>query len=907
MSKKKQTPLMRQYFDIKEKHPGTILLFRVGDFYETFSDDAELVSRELGITLTKRNNGGDQTPLAGFPFHALDTYLHKLVKKGHRVAICEQTEDPESAKKAGRKIVDREVTEITTPGITMSEKLLDHKQNNYIVSVHWSGNVAGVAFADISTGEFALGEVKRGDLASLLQTLSPPELLLRKSLKNNLPEEAGSFNITYMEEWIYEGENGYHQLTGHFKTHSLKGFGVEELSVAHVAAGALMQYMQETQKSSLGHLKKLIPYENTGYMSLDGSTRRNLELTASLQQGGSEGTLVAILDETRTAMGGRLLRRWMMRPLKKLAAIEERLNAVECFYNDHECRDRLRLELKEMGDLERLISRISVGRTNARDLQQLEGSLGLIPEIREGLAGIEDPMARDISGRLDPMDELCERIGEAIVEEPPASLRDGGIFREGYHEELDELRDIARNGKEYIARIKDKLSKETGISSLKIGYNKVYGYYIEVTHTHKEKVPETFIRKQTLVNSERYITPELKEVEEKVLSAEERSKILEAELFEELRLYVAEFAGRIQEIAIAVAELDCIQSFAEVSYRNNYTKPVVHDGDRLRIKKSRHPVVERTLPPGEPFIPNDITLDNDEYQILIITGPNMAGKSIILRQTGLIVLMAQIGCFVPAKEAEIGIVDKIFTRVGASDNLAAGESTFLVEMNEAANILNNATPRSLILLDEVGRGTSTFDGLSIAWSLVEYLHNKADVAAKTLFATHYHELNELENLYSRIKNFNVLVKEHDGKVIFLRKLARGGADHSYGIQVADMAGLPSIVIERAKVILKNLESHSLNLNGENAADADGESDAVLPDRPENKEVLKGGALNKEAARKGIKQVGRQEKIPQMSLFQAYVDPNLEQVMDKLQAADTDRMTPIDALMLLNELKRLVED
>lgn len=905
MSKKKQTPLMRQYFEIKEKHPGTILLFRVGDFYETFSDDAVLVSHELGITLTKRNNGGDQTPLAGFPFHALDTYLHKLVKKGHRVAICEQTEDPESAKKAGRKIVDREVTEITTPGITMSEKLLDHKQNNYIVSVHWSGSVAGVAFSDISTGEFALGEMKKGDLGSLLQTLSPPELLVRKSLKNNQPKEVAPFNVTYMDDWIYEGENGYSQLTGHFKTHSLKGFGVEELSVAHIAAGALLQYMQETQKSSLGHLKKLVPYENADYMSLDGSTRRNLELTASLQQGGSEGTLVSILDETRTAMGGRLLRRWMMRPLKKLADIEERLNAVEAFYSDHELRDRIRLELKEMGDLERLISRISVGRTNARDLQQLQSSLGLIPKIREVLSGMKDPMVQDVSGRLDSLDKLRGRIGEAILDEPPASLRDGGIFQEGYHEELDELRDIARNGKEYIARIKDKLSRETGISSLKIGYNKVFGYYIEVTHTHKEKVPESFIRKQTLVNSERYITPELKEVEEKVLSAEEKSKTLEADLFEELRLYVTEFAGQIQEIAVAVAELDCIQSFAEVSYRNNYTKPEVHDGDRLRIKKSRHPVVERTLPPGKPFIPNDITLDNDEYQILIITGPNMAGKSIILRQTGLIVLMAQIGCFVPAKEAEIGIVDKIFTRVGASDNLAAGESTFLVEMNEAANILNNATPRSLILLDEVGRGTSTFDGLSIAWSLVEYLHNKADVAAKTLFATHYHELNELENLYNRIKNFNVLVKEHDGKVIFLRKLARGGADHSYGIQVADMAGLPAIVIERAKVILKNLESHSLNLNGESTTDTAGEPDTGLSGRSEKKEALKGGALNKEAARKGIKQVGRQEEIPQMSLFQTHVDPGLEQVMDKLQAADTDRMTPIDALMLLNELKRLV--
>lgn len=898
---------MRQYFEIKEKHPGTVLLFRVGDFYETFSDDAELVSKELGITLTKRNNGGDQTPLAGFPFHALDTYLPKLVKRGYRVAICEQTEDPDDAKKAGRKVVEREVTEITTPGITMSEKLLDHKRNNYIAAIHWAGGTAGVAFSDISTGEFALCQISKEDLSSLLQALSPSEILIQKKLKNRMPEQLASWNVTYIEDWVYEGDYGYKQLTDHFETHSLKGFGVETLTIAHVAAGALLHYMQETQKSSLKHLRKLYAYENADYMALDGSTKRNLELTASLHEGGTEGTLVSILDYTQTAMGGRLLRKWIMRPLKRLSHIERRLNAVEILYDHHEERTRLRDELKEVGDLERLISRISVGRTNARDLQQLQFSLAQVPRIKSCFSSLENPMLKEIFGRLKLLLELQERIEEALIQDPPAGIRDGGIFRDGFNNDLDELRDIARNGKEFIAQIKNKLATETGISSLKIGYNKVFGYYIEVTNTHKNKVPEHFIRKQTLVNSERYITPELKEVEEKVLSAEDRSKTLEAELFEDLRMYVTEFAEEVQEVAGALAELDCLQGFAEAAYRNNYTKPVVNDGDKLLITKGRHPVVEQTLSAGNPFIPNDITLDNTEYQILIITGPNMAGKSIILRQTGLIVLMAQIGCFVPAKEAEIGLVDKIFTRVGASDNLAAGESTFLVEMNEAANILNNATPRSLILLDEVGRGTSTFDGLSIAWSLAEYLHNKAAVAAKTLFATHYHELNELESLYERIKNFNVQVKEHNNKVIFLRKLVRGGADHSYGIQVADMAGLPVTVIERAREILKNLERHSLDVTNKNGGNRNGNNETEpesVKNQRENGGRLTEGARKKSAARQAVRDVRAQGEIPQMSLFQTAIDPNLEMVMDKLNAADPNRMTPIEALMLLNELKRL---
>ncbi|MFD2532887.1 DNA mismatch repair protein MutS [Gracilimonas halophila] len=887
-AKKKQTPLMRQYFQIKDEHPGTILLFRVGDFYETFADDAQLISKELGITLTKRNNGGDQTPLAGFPYHALDNYLPKLVKKGYKVAVCDQTEDPEEAKKAGRKIVNREVTEITTPGVTMSEKLLDHKRNNYIASLHWDGDTIGVAFSDISTGEFALSHIREENLDSMLAAIQPSEILVQQKKKNKLDESLTHHNITYIEDWVYEGDYGYKLLTDHFETHSLKGFGVENLKVAHVAAGSLMHYMQETQKAYLRHLRRLYAYESNEFMSLDAATKRNLELATSIQEGGTEGTLISILDDTCTAMGGRLLRRWIMRPLKRLKPIQQRLDAVDKLFNSNDIRKSLREELEQIGDMERLISRICMGRTNARDVVQLKLSLAQIPRLKSQISTIEDPLLQDILGRLKLLIEVQERIGAALKEDPPASVRDGGMIEEGFNKELDELRDVAKNGKKYIAQIKDELAKKHNISSLKIGYNKVFGYYIEVTNTHKDKVPDSFIRKQTLVNSERYITPELKEVEEKVLSAEERSKTLEYELFEELRLYVAEFADDVQQVAQAIGELDVLQGFAEVAFRNNYAKPQVGDHEEIDIEKGRHPVVEKSLPMGEPFIPNDIKLDNENQQILIITGPNMAGKSIILRQTGLIVLLAQVGSFVPAKSATIGMVDKIFTRVGASDNLAAGESTFLVEMNEAANILNNATPRSLILLDEVGRGTSTFDGLSIAWSLAEYLHNHAPVAAKTLFATHYHELNELEQMYDRTRNFNVQVKEHDGKVVFLRKLVRGGADHSYGIQVADMAGLPQVVIERAKEILKNLESHSLDITNKNGS------------------IEKEASSKKEASKNLSDKVEKQPETSQMTMFQTHVDPRIETVLNKLEATDPNRMTPIEALMMITELKKLVD-
>lgn len=887
MAAKKQTPLMKQYNEIKEQYPGTILLFRVGDFYETFMDDAILVSKELGITLTKRNNGGDQTPLAGFPFHALDSYLPRLVKKGYKVAICEQTENPEEAKAAGRKIVHRDVTEITTPGVTMSDKLLEHKRNNYIVALFWAGPLTGIAFSDISTGEFGLSEVNDGQLQSLLAAIQPSEILIQSKLKGKLDAKFDAFNLTYIDDWVFEGDYAYTTLIDHFKTHSLKGFGVEELKIAQVAAGALLHYMKETQKAYLQHLRRLYAYESNDFMSLDPSTKRNLELTTSIQEGGTEGTLISILDETCTAMGGRLLRRWIMRPLKRMQPIQHRLDAVEQLFENHQIRSSLREELEEVGDLERLISRICVGRTNARDIRQVERSLARIPKLKSLFSSWDDILLKDVAQRLKILIDLQDRINTTLADEPPASIRDGNMIREGFNAELDELRDIARNGKTYIAKIKDQLSAESGIPSLKIGYNKVFGYYIEVTNSHKDKVPEHYIRKQTLVNAERYITPELKEVEEKVLSAEDKSKMLEFQLFEELRVFTAQFADDIQQIAHALAQLDCLQSFAEVAFRNSYTKPEIRDVDHISIKKGRHPVVEKSLPLGEPFIPNDIELNNADQQIMIITGPNMAGKSIILRQTGLIVLLAQVGSFVPAESASIGLVDKIFTRVGASDNLAAGESTFLVEMNEAANILNNATPRSLILLDEVGRGTSTFDGLSIAWSLAEYLHNHAPVAAKTLFATHYHELNELEQMYDRIKNFNVQVKEHDGKVIFLRKLIRGGADHSYGIQVANMAGLPEVVINRAKEILGNLENHSLDITNRNGS-------------------VEGKASAQKAAATNLSQkVEPQKEIEQMSLFGSYIDPKIETLMNKLEATDVNRLTPIEALMLVNELKKVL--
>ena len=887
MSAKKQTPLMRQYNQIKEEHPQTILLFRVGDFYETFGSDAELVSRELGITLTKRNNGGDQTPLAGFPFHALDSYLPKLVNKGFKVAICEQTEDPESAKKAGRKIVEREVTEITTPGLSLSEKVLNHNRNNYIFSIYKEGTTLGCAFADISTGEFGALECEDQEIDAILSMFEPSELVIAASQKKWANERFSFLNISLADSWMYEGEYPRDQLLSHFNTHSLKGFGVESMELAQRAAGVLLQYIKDNQKRVMGHIRRMYRYEQSDYMSLDSSTKRNLELSSSMHEGKLEGSLISVLDQTITPMGGRLLRRWLTHPLKKLDSIQLRLNRVEILFEQRNVRTDIRESLKKIGDLERLISRICVGRCSARDIRQLGYSLQVIPELMAHTAELEsDTLGQELQS-LPDSSEWVDYIEKHIADEPPATIRDGGIIRTGWNPELDELRDIAQNGKKYIAKIKDALTQEVGISTLKIGYNKVFGYYIEVTNAHKDKVPDHFIRKQTLVNAERYITPELKEIEEKILSAEDKSKALEADLFEQVREHIAQFADGIQRIATVISTLDVYQSLAQIAFTNGYVKPELDQGSTLEIIKGRHPVVERSLPVGEPFIPNDIRLDQQDEQIMIITGPNMAGKSIILRQTGLIVLLAQIGSYVPAERARIGLVDKIFTRVGASDNLAAGESTFLVEMNEAANILNNATEHSLILLDEVGRGTSTFDGLSIAWALAEYLHNHVPVAAKTLFATHYHELNALESMYERIINYNVQVREHEGKVVFLRKLVRGGADHSYGIQVANMAGLPKELIQRAQVILEELEGQRLEIQ----------------DSCENIAQTK---VRKDAGKHLSNKVQPLAETDQMSLFTVATDPVLEELRNKLEAIDPNKLSPMQALLLIDEWKKLLD-
>ncbi len=877
---------MRQYNQIKEEHPQTILLFRVGDFYETFGSDAELVSRELGITLTKRNNGGDQTPLAGFPFHALDSYLPKLVNKRYKVAICEQTEDPESAKKAGRKIVEREVTEITTPGLSLSEKVLNHNRNNYIFSIYKEGTKLGSAFADISTGEFGALESEDQEIDAILSMFEPSELVIAASQKKWANERFSFLNISLADSWMYEGEYARDQLLSHFNTHSLKGFGVESMDLAQLAAGVLLQYIKDNQKRVMGHIRRMYRYEQSDYMSLDSSTKRNLELSSSMHEGKLEGSLISVLDQTITPMGGRLLRRWLTHPLKQLDSIQLRLERVEILFEQRTVRNDIRDSLKEIGDLERLISRICVGRCSARDIRQLGYSLQMIPDLLAHTAELESNTYSQELKSLPDSSEWVDYIDKHIADEPPATIRDGGIIRTGWNPELDELRDIAQNGKKYIAKIKDALTQEVGIPNLKIGYNKVFGYYIEVTNAHKDKVPDHFIRKQTLVNAERYITPELKEIEEKILSAEDKSKALEADLFEQVREYIAQFADDIQRIATVISTLDVYQSLAQIAFTNGYVKPELDQGSTLEIIKGRHPVVERSLPVGEPFIPNDIRLDQQDEQIMIITGPNMAGKSIILRQTGLIVLLAQIGSYVPAERARIGLVDKIFTRVGASDNLAAGESTFLVEMNEAANILNNATEHSLILLDEVGRGTSTFDGLSIAWALAEYLHNHVPVAAKTLFATHYHELNALESMYQRIVNYNVQVREHEGKVVFLRKLVRGGADHSYGIQVANMAGLPKELIQRAQVILEELEGQRLEIQ----------------DSSENIAQTK---VRKDAGKHLSNKVQPLTETDQMSLFAVATDPVLEELRNKIEAIDPNKLSPMQALLLIDEWKKLL--
>ncbi len=804
------TPLMSQYHKIKLDNPDTILLFRVGDFFETFDEDAKIASKVLGITLTKRANGqAENVPLAGFPHHAIDTYLPKLIKAGYRVAICEQTENPKLAK----GIVKREVIEVVTPGVTLSDKLLDHKNNNYLLSIYLISDIVGLSFADISTGEYYTYEVPVTELSQQIGLINPAEIIIAKKQRPIIEPILNKINtaarLTKLDDWLFTIDFAKELLLNHFETKTLKGFGIENLESGIIAAGAVLNYLRETQKTNLPHITKIAKYNPSDFMLLDASTKRNLEITYTMQDGSREGSLFGILDKTETPMGARMLKRWISAPLTRLDLILKRQEAVEELFLQKQLRKNLRDEIKEIGDLERLVSKACTNRINPRELVILKQSLKKIPLIKQLLDITKVKTLIDLRERLNLLDTIVEKIELGISDNPSATLSDGEVIRYGYNAELDELRDLKNNAKDKLANFQKVERERTGINSLKVSYNKVFGYYIEISNANKEKVPDNYIRKQTLVNGERYITPELKSYEDKILNAEERIATLEYNLFNEIRGFVASESIKIQENARLIAMLDCYVSLADCADQYNYVKPIVDNTDVIDIKEGRHPVVERVLPPGEKFSPNDCKLDNKDTQIIILTGPNMAGKSVYLRQVGLIVLLAQIGSFVPAKYAHIGLVDRIFTRVGAGDNIAAGESTFLVEMQEAANILNNATSKSLILLDEIGRGTSTFDGISIAWSITEYLHENSHVAAKTLFATHYHELNEMASMFPKIKNFKVEVREYGNKVIFLHKVTPGGADHSYGIQVAHMAGLPTAVTERAKEILQNLENKEL--------------------------------------------------------------------------------------------------
>lgn len=864
------TPLMAQYTRIKENYPDTVLLFRMGDFFETFEEDAKIASKVLGITLTKRANGAaEDVPLAGFPHHAIDSYLPKLVRAGYRVAVCEQLEDPKQAK----GIVKRDVVEVVTPGVAFSDKLLDHKKNNYLLSVYFQDEIAGLSFCDISTGEFQTYEVNRNEFSQQMGLINPSEILIPKKSKNELEpifqKIAPGTRITKIDDWIFNYDFCSELLMNHFNTKTLKGFGIENMHTAICASGAALNYLRETQKANLPHINKIYRYNPSDYMILDFSTKRNLEITFTMNEGEREGSLFSILDRTATPMGGRMLKKWITAPLKKLDPIIKRQLCVEEFVNNKTLRKNLIGELKEIGDLERLISKVCTGRIKPREMIYLKSSLKKIPLVKQLLDQSAVETISTINERLNNLEQLVERIELAITDEPPLSIADGWVIRSGYNPELDELRELSTNAKDWISELQKTERERTKISSLKVSFNKVFGYYIEISHANKDKVPENYIRKQTLVNSERYITPELKEYEDKILNAQENISKLEFELFDQIRIYAASFSKEIQENAQLIAMLDCYQSLAECADEYKYVKPILDESDVITITDGRHPVVERILQPGEKFTPNSCDLSSSENQIIILTGPNMAGKSVYLRQTGLIVLLAQIGSFVPAKDARIGLVDRIFTRVGASDNISAGESTFLVEMQEAANIINNATGKSLILLDEIGRGTSTFDGISIAWAITEYLHENPNINAKTLFATHYHELNEMAELFPRIKNYKVEVREYGDKVIFLHKVSSGGADHSYGIQVAQMAGLPQFITSRAKEVLANLES---------------------------KELTPYEIKKEKLARL------KQKDDFQISLFEMKDDELRKQISDLA----IDNLTPIEALNKLNELKKKVD-
>jgi len=871
-SESASTPLMEQYLKIKADYPDTILLYRMGDFYETFFDDAKVISKVLGIALTKRAHGKSaQVPLAGFPYHALDNYLYKLVGVGHRVAICEQVEDPRLVK----GIVKRDVIEVVTPGATLSEKLLDHKNNNFLVALSFTDKKIGMSLSDISTGEFYAAEIDTNQLIEQLLVFQPKEILVAADQYEEIKTYLNGHMqpvLTKRDDWIYNYDYAYELLLNHFQVHSLKGFGVDKLPAAVGAAGAVINYLQENYKSSLDHIRKIQVINLSDYMVLDEATRRNLEIKDPLRDNTGGKTLLEVIDETRTAMGGRMLRHWINQPLKVLDKIKQRLEIVEELFLNGEISDKLRDQLNECADMERLIGKVATGRANGRDLIYLKDSLRIIPMIKDVIKNSSLKKLKKILSDLNELENVVTLIEKAIVDSPPLTISEGGLIQRGYSHELDELYNIANHGKEWLVSEQQKERERTSISTLKINYNKVFGYYIEVTKANLDKIPAEYIRKQTLVNAERYITPELKVMEEKILGAEEKMNTLEYDIFQNIREEVARETEIIQKNSLTIGFLDCICSFSRVALDNNYVRPRINKKNNLFIKKGRHPVVEKFMRPGEDFVPNDVCLDPDNEQIWIITGPNMAGKSTFLRQAGLIVFMAQIGSFVPAEEAEIGLVDRIFTRVGASDNLAKGESTFLIEMNETANILNNATDQSLVLLDEIGRGTSTFDGLAIAWAVSEFLHNEKSIQAKTLFATHYHELTELALLYPKIKNYNVTVEEWENKIIFLRKIIPGGTDNSYGIHVAQMAGLPRTVIERAREILTNLEANELSPN--------------------------------RTPKLAKRHAGRDVDPGQISLFTPPTPSVLEKELKKI---DVNKLTPLEALVKLNELKKMLDE
>ena len=862
--KKSETPLMKQYNAIKGKHPDALLLFRVGDFYETFGQDAVKAAKILGIVLTKRHNGSaGEIELAGFPHHSLDTYLPKLVRGGQRVAICDQLEDPKQTK----TIVKRGVTELVTPGVSFNDEVLDHKSNNFLASLHFEKNRAGISFLDISTGEFLVAEGKLDYIDKLLQSLQPSEVIFQRNKQKLFSEKFGDRFYTYcLEDWVFTSDFGHESLLSQFETNSLKGFGVDELELGVIAAGAAMHYLKETQHDKVKHITSISRLKEDHYVWLDKFTIRNLELIHSPNQ--DARTLFEIMDETISPMGSRLLKRWMSMPLKDLPPINERLHLVDLFIRRDEIAEEIRKQIHLIGDLERLISKVAVARVNPREVVQMKRALNAIQPIVSICKGAKDKALNKIAEQLNPCDTIRDRVEKELLPEPAVAVGKGNVIAEGVHKELDELRTLKRTGKDHLLEMQQREMERTGINSLKIAFNNVFGYYIEVRNAHKDKVPEEWIRKQTLVNAERYITEELKEYESKILGAEEKIILIEGQLFNDLVLSLSDYIVPIQLNASLIARLDCLLSFATIAGKYNYVKPEINETKVLDINAGRHPVIERQLPVGDEYVANDVYLDDRTQQIMMITGPNMSGKSALLRQTALIVLMAQMGSFVPAKHAKIGLVDKVFTRVGASDNISLGESTFMVEMNETASILNNLSDRSLILLDEIGRGTSTYDGISIAWAIAEYLHESTS-KPKTLFATHYHELNDMATSFTRIKNFNVSVKELENKIIFLRKLAQGGSAHSFGIHVAKMAGMPVKMLQRANEILKQLESSHVG--------------SAQP------EIIKDDASTDDF---------------QLSFFQLD-DPVLEQIKEELVSIDINTLTPVEALMKLNEIKKMV--